>query len=689
MCRFSRVGVGGDRRLAFCTYTLNQTIPTCAVSTNDLHTVKSSMLRTVRRVRRRSVRVVRPTHVISFVSMENEFQTLRQWIMSFTSRWAIRSFSAVRYSNDPSDRAAHRYQQHPHSLTAAEIINNSGNKRKYFWNLDQLTEKTNHLIAYSNAENHAGFSNSSKLHRRRRPLATEFFQVLEAWMEQSLAGGGIVAADHAQALLRAMMMMGPQRKGATARETNQSNRASFMANFLTSGHYDVVFQSYAVSEGGAQAAEQAEALLLGILNLCQTHLARRKRFPHVKCPPEPTIKSFNIVLNCWAKSGAPDAAERAARLLEIMEEWNLECSRSDQYMGCWANERSLVSLIEAWTHSKPNEAPEQSLALLQELMFLIDNSETASGLGHDSCKHTHKYRDVKLDVAVFNAVIYAWVRSNRGRKAALQAEEILQVLIQWSQLVKTNGENRRGYRATVTPNTRTYSMVIMAWAECESREHKGYAAQRAEKILWKMLQLYREGGNDIKPNSILVTTCIAAWSRAAVTCTHAPERAEHLWTMLRNLHADTGYSDKDFEPTTEIGNAVISAWSRCTSRLDSVQRALDALEVLKGTGMADLISYNTVLDAMSKKGMGQEAMALLMELERESLIPNSLVPSPDRVSYNSVLAALSRSNLNRDASAEEAEELLKRMDTFVTPSPASDGKQRHDRKPDLLSYTCE
>jgi pentatricopeptide repeat protein len=205
------------------------------------------------------------------------------------------------------------------------------------------------------------------------------------------------------------------------------------------------------------------------------------------------------------------------------------------------------------------------------------------------------------------------------------------------------------------------------------------------------VQLYREGGSDgtVKPNAILFTTCIAAWSRAASNCPHAPERAEHLWEVLNDLYSETGCQDKDFEPSTELGNAVISAWSRCTSRTDSVQCALGALEKLRQASKADLISYNTVLDAMSKKGLGKEAMDLLKWLESEtSCGPNGLMP--DRVSYNSVLAALSRSNTNRCAAAEEAEKLLRKMEAIDGPVQASlSREQQRDRRPDKMSYTCK
>jgi hypothetical protein len=83
-----------------------------------------------------------------------------------------------------------------------------------------------------------------------------------------------------------------------------------------------------------------------------------------------------------------------------------------------------------------------------------------------------------------------------------------------------------------------------------------------------------------------------------------------------------------------MGNALISAWVRYASRDDSVERAVGALKKLKQYAEADLVSYNTVLDAMSKKGLGRQAMSLLNWLETVSAQSNQGHLKPDLVSNN-------------------------------------------------------
>jgi PPR repeat len=568
---------------------------------------------------------------------------------------------------DEDDRINHKHK------VLLDAVNHLDQKQKHFWTLEQLNTHTEHLLEYCAAARDSRPSNLPY----GRPSMAHFFQVMEAWMERALLqlGNGMEAAERARSILDAIL---PQRslflREYTAAGAVVNSKAAFLKFIVQASHYEVVLQAYAVSGGGLEAAERAESLVFQMIQACRAYMKQisyRKgsRGSIAPRPPEPTIKTFNILLNCWAKSGAYETADRVETLFQLMQQWNKSCSTwalqhpKTIFTGCRPNERSLVCWIEAWTNSRPQEAPEVALRILREVMIATDSPQR---------DHYEKFQDVQLDVAVFNAVIYAWVRSQRGRAAALTAEDILQLLLQWSQV----SSNSLRHRPAIQPNTRTYSMIIMAWAECEAIEQQGDAAQRAETILMKMVQLYHAGSHDVKPNSLLFTSCIAAWSRAASHNPEAPVRAEQLWQLLRSLHSATGATDICFEPTTQIGNAVISAWSRCTRRLDSVSHAITALKVLQNEAKDDLISYNTVLDAMAKKGLAQDAMDLLQWLEQESASRRTDL-SPDLVSYNSVLAALGRATVEpAPGAAEVAEGLLRRMEGLP------------HLQPDKMSYTC-
>jgi pentatricopeptide repeat protein len=183
-----------------------------------------------------------------------------------------------------------------------------------------------------------------------------------------------------------------------------------------------------------------------------------------------------------------------------------------------------------------------------------------------------------------------------------------------------------------------------------------------------MIRLYRNGVN-VKPNAPIFTSCISAWSRCKNN--DAPEHAERLFDSLIELYEET--TDKDFKPTTPTGSAVITAWARASGRPDSIDRAVAALKKLKKFVEPDLISYNSLLDACGKAGMGQKAMELLEWLESTSKSDRAEL-QPNIISYSIVLAALAK---DRDpGSVGRAERLLERM-------AASDSQV----KPNLISYS--
>jgi hypothetical protein len=125
------------------------------------------------------------------------------------------------------------------------------------------------------------------------------------------------------------------------------------------------------------------------------------------------------------------------------------------------------------------------------------------------------------------------------------------------------------------------------------------------------------------------TTCISAWGRA-VSRSDAPERAEALLGTLVDLHRET--NDDDFSPDVIAFNAVIASFVRSTEHPDAMTRAQGLLQLLREFTEPDLITFNTILLGMGKRGMGEEALQLLDWLEtvgrhNHELLPKRYVPT--------------------------------------------------------------
>lgn len=481
----------------------------------------------------------------------------------------------------------------------------------------------------------------------------EFDNVFEAWSSHAKTKG-MSAADSASDLLDAL-------------EKNM-NRLAGGNTFITwnVAWYNNVMHAYAVCSGQRQAAEKADAILNKMLLACREYRPGDGGI----APPEPTTRSFNVVINAWAKSGERDSGERAEHVFTMMENWRQECNGRSDYNGALPNARSLSGVLDAWAQSNASGAEGRASRIL---MFAIEKQRAAV-----RCKREGEPAAagtvIKPNVIMFNSVIHAWVNSNRGQEGAEQAERLLRVM----ERLDESGE--LGYTddsdsddVGLKPNTRTLSLVVDAWARCESKDKVGGAAKRAQDILDQMEKLYREG-KDVKPSYITFTSCIAAWARSERN-PNAAENAEELLDRLILLYEDTG--DKDFYPTTATFNAVISAFARSDLE-ESVKLAEGVFSLMNAYCEADTYSYNCLINAHAKKGYGMTAQNLLEDMEI-ACRKGDTSSCPDRVTYNTVIYAWSKSSHFRGA--EEAERLLEKMKRLYDEG-------RADLKPTPTTYTA-
>ena len=455
----------------------------------------------------------------------------------------------------------------------------------------------------------------------------------------SSASGGIAAARGAKSLLRAL-------------EHNMHNPEMASPSTVlrpTATIYDVVLQVYAVCGGGVVAAKEAQALLDNMLENARAAtlptLPRRWN-PHF---PEPSVSSYNIVLNCWARAGSKDSGIRAEEVFARMEEWRNDCHVALQrdpsfpYRGCYPTTETLSSLFYALTKSKALNAPDRAWQLLQEVVEVQRNPSMSE----------HRFRDVRLDPWLFNTVTLSWMRSGRGRDAAAKAEEILSL----AGTLQAEGLMEE------PPCKRMYALVLDAWSKCE--DSTGECAQRAHDLLFKMIRLYRQGA-PLELNAVAFGTCIAAWSRCA-NVKDAPEKAEAILQELLILHKETGLVD--FHPNFVVWNSLQVVWLHATERTDSVDRGAEIIQRMQKHGcQPSIVLYGRVVHAAGQRGLGDQALALLDQYAVDSNIPLYR----DVRTFNSVLDALARES--RDDAMDRATAFFEKMkcqDSYANPDACS------------------
>lgn len=143
--------------------------------------------------------------------------------------------------------------------------------------------------------------------------------------------------------------------------------------------------------------------------------------------------------------------------------------------------------------------------------------------------------DVKPNVVTYGAVIDAHAKSNE-RGNASRADQILANMIALHQSDPIAQNDLR-------PNTYAFNTVINAWAK--SKEHD--AAEKAEEMLVAMQQCNIKG---LRPDAFTYTAVIDAWAKSRVR--GAAQRADLL---LERMEREFREGNEELRPNTFTYNA--------------------------------------------------------------------------------------------------------------------------------------
>jgi hypothetical protein len=289
---------------------------------------------------------------------------------------------------------------------------------------------------------------------------------------------------------------------------------------------------------------------------------------------------------------------------------------------------------------------------------------------------------VKPDVITYSSVIYCWAKSGHP-DAAIQAERILEDMIQRSS---TSSHHPR-------PNTQTFSIVIYAWA----KSFHPNAADKAQEILSNMEQMYLSSLADMnkgnrnnnyvaQPNSITYTTVINALAKSGGGA-DAARKAEQLLDRMYQLYENG--TNISLKPTIVTYAAVIDCWAKsgleemAAERADAILENLIHLYQSDPKKHADLRPntsvFNTVINAWAKCSRNGAFRAHKMLSTMEQLYKDGIFDTkPDKISYGTVMNAFVKSGSGVDA-AIMVEQLLDKMQKLYDAGDVS-------MRPDAYAY---
>jgi pentatricopeptide repeat protein len=278
---------------------------------------------------------------------------------------------------------------------------------------------------------------------------------------------------------------------------------------------------------------------------------------------KPTAVTFTAILNAWSKvaTSIPDAADKAHSLLRRMkEEYGIE-----------PNAFSYSTVLDAYARSNRPDATDKAHLLFHDMREVV-------GLEPNAYTCTN--------------VLKALARGGRVEVA----EELLIELI--------NDE-----RVTVKLGPHAFSCVLHGWSKSKRRD----AAERAEDLLIRMQNFYRQKKVFEPPNAMCYNNVLTCWAHSNV-----PGAAERADLLLRTIIQQQEQQQEQLQAPGK-NNPQDRYSIRCNR-----------------------IMYNTVMNAWANHGNLSRVNELYTELVEKSRLDRSL--NPDEWTYRAVWKAILKTN---------------------------------------------
>ena len=388
------------------------------------------------------------------------------------------------------------------------------------------------------------------------------------------------------------------------------------------------------------------------------------------------VEDVNSLLVIWSNDiNLPELADNFLRFVD-----QESSSTNDQ----WVNTRSYNLIINAWAKSQRRDSFSRARALLNKMKTNASvDPDLLSYSGLISCiakskrsNDAKRAEDVLLELGKENVapdnVIYNQVMNIHSKNGARGSAERCEKLLAIMQGLASKGNEN------VAPDVRTYNLVLTAWANEKGPKEAEDVLQRLEshgavqpnsisyitcmdayarvgdahnslRVLSMMENAFKSGNKSAKPTRRAYTSALNALSKSGRG--DAGARAEALVNSMENMFKA---GDADMKPDTTVYNILINCHKSSATRAE---------KILYKMGKRDVVSYTSVINAYSSMGgenAAKRAQSLLDEMQKDDVEPNAQT-------FNGAITAWSRSGSN--TAAKKAEGLLKKMEELqIKPS---------------------
>jgi pentatricopeptide repeat protein len=388
----------------------------------------------------------------------------------------------------------------------------------------------------------------------------------------------------------------------------------------------------------------------------------------------PNRYDYTAIVQAWAQSRDPAAADRAALLVRQLQQLYVSGNRDPLLK---PTEAAYIGWIVCLTNNTgsndyPDTAARAAEQVLQEIWYRAETddfwpsvtvynavirawaktgqAEQAEAVLRDLCEKAVKHSHCMPDVTSFTTAIAAWSKS-RDPNAPERAERLLRLM---QEFAATTGLE------SVQPNVVTVTAVLNCWA----KSNQPHGPARAEAMLRRMQEHATAGNRKLRPNAITYNICMNAWARSGQH--DAPERVEALFGDLAyQYQQNRGGGGVRLKPDLVTYMTRINAWERSRNRCPrtaAVQAAAVLQEMVSSldpTIYPTELHYNRVIAGWTQCGDALQAEAVLERMLDDYQRKGIMQSAPNKFSFHFVMSAWSKQH-SRDA-AERAEQWLNRM----------------------------
>jgi pentatricopeptide repeat protein len=280
---------------------------------------------------------------------------------------------------------------------------------------------------------------------------------------------------------------------------------------------------------------------------------------------KPTVVSYTTLMNAWGKSHLPEAPARAEEILANM--WELYQEKNFDTKPDMA---SYTCVADCWAKSRDKAAGDWAEAVLREAEQLYMNGD----------------KDFYPDIRLYNAVLNAFAQGGNGDQAQALLEELLPENASGKNLLRN---------PTLSPTVVSFNSVLNAW----SKSRSSLASEKVESLLAQMKSLHKQpnplcGYWDTKPNVVSYNSVIKCWAMSEVA---SVEKVQALLDEMLTLSAN---GDRSASPNIRTYNQVLDIVASANELTDQLERIESILTKMNENGIVpDTISKQIV----SKFGM--------------------------------------------------------------------------------------